>query len=90
MSDGKVNLAEKIGTHYMMFGVLLLDDDAGERISAIENEFKCSAERIAFHVLQLWVQGKGRKPVTWATLVDVLDELGLMALARDIRKVKLL
>lgn len=88
MAEGKVNLAKKIGADYMMFGVLLLEDDTGEQISAIENELKCNAERINFRVLQLWVQGKGRQPVTWATLVAVLQDIGLVKLAKDIEAVK--
>ena len=89
MADGKVNLAKKIGADYMMFGVLLLDDDSGEQITAIENEYKCNADRINFRVLQLWVQGKGRQPVTWATLVAVLQDTGLVKLSSDIEAIKI-
>lgn len=83
-----MNLAKKIGSDYMTFGVLLLEDD-GEQISAIENELKCNAEKINLRVLQLWVQGKGKQPVTWATLVTVLQDIGLLKLACDIETVKL-
>ena len=89
MADGKVNLAKKIGADYTMFGVLLLDDDTGEQITAIENEYKCNADRINFRVLQLWVQGKGKQPVTWATLVTVLQDIGLVKLANDIEAIKI-
>ena len=90
MADGcKVNVAKKVGADYMMFGILLLEDDAGEQISAIENQFKCNAERINFRVLQLWAQGKGRRPVTWATLVGVLQDIGLEKLASDIKTLKM-
>ena len=31
MTDGKVNLAKRIGADYTTFGVLVLDDDTGEQ-----------------------------------------------------------
>ena len=89
MADGKVNLAMKIGADYTTFGILLLDDATGDHITAIENEYKCNADRINLRVLQLWVQGKGRQPVTWATLVAVLQDTGLVKLANDIEAIKI-
>ena len=38
-------------------------------------------------VLLMWLQGKGRKPVTWTTLVDVLYDLGEATLADKIKAV---
>ena len=38
MAGGKVNLAEKIGVDYYKFGVLLLEDRDGDKISALEKE----------------------------------------------------
>lgn len=84
MAGRNVNLVEIIGDKYMMFGVLLLEDDTGNRITAFDDEFKCNAEKINFRVLKLWVEGKGRLPVTWATLVTVLKDIGLVRLAKDI------
>jgi hypothetical protein len=79
-----VNVAREVGAEYTRFGILLLKDDSGKQISAIENELKCNAEKINLRVLQLWIQGSGR-PVTWATLVDVLEDIELKKLASDIK-----
>ena len=46
MPTSKVNLAEKIGTDYYKFGTLLLEDDGGDRIDAMEKEFRGRAEDI--------------------------------------------
>ena len=83
MSEGKVNLAEKI-PDYWDFGVLLLDDHSGDQIAAIEKEQGKSTVDINRQILRLWVQGKGRQPVTWTTLVTVLQDIGLVTLAREI------
>ena len=83
MSGGKVNLAEKI-SNYWDFGVLLLEDDTGDRVTAIEKEQGKSTVDINRQILRLWVQGKGRQPVTWNTLVTVLQDIGLVTLAKEI------
>ena len=88
MPGGKVNLAEKIGVNYYEFGILLLEDDDGDQIAAIEKEQGKSASDINRQVFRLWLKGKGRQPVTWATLVAVLQDIGLAKLARDIEAVK--
>ena len=82
-----MNLAEKIGVNYYEFGILLLVDD-GDRIAAIEKEQGKSASDINREVFRLWLKGKGRQPVTWATLVAVLQDIELVKLARDIEAVK--
>jgi hypothetical protein len=87
MSGGKVNLADKIGVSYFKFGVLLLEDD-GDQIVAIEKEQMKKASDINLEILRLWLKGKGKQPVTWATLVTVLQDIGLDKLAKDIETVK--
>ena len=83
-----MNLAEKIGVNYCEFGILLLEDDYGDRIAAIEKEQGKSASDINLEVFRLWLKGKGKQPVTWATLVAVLQDIGLVKLASDIEAVK--
>ena len=84
-----MNLTEKIGVSYYEFGVQLLDDDDGDKIAAIEKELGKSALDINRQVFRLWLKGKGRQPVTWATLVAVLQDIGLARLAQDIAAAKL-
>ena len=88
MSGGKVNLAQAIGTKYTYFGVLLLEDDNGDRTDAIVNELDKRAEDINVKIFRLWVKGEGLQPVSWATLVGVLQDMGLDTLATDIEHAK--
>jgi len=39
-------------------------------------------------VLNEWLSGRGKHPVTWNTLVEVLFDVGLPALAAEISEVK--
>ena len=89
MPDGKMDLTEKIGTSYYKFGILLLEDDDGDQIAAIEKEQGKSASDINCQVFRLWLKGKGRQPATWATLVAVLQDIGLAKLAHIIETVKM-
>lgn len=89
LSDGtRVNLAKKIGHEYTSFGVLLLEDSDGMVVDSIEQQLNSNPERINNRIFQQWLQGKGREPVTWTTLVAVLREIGLRTLAKDIEGVK--
>ena len=74
----------EIGTKYMQFGALLLDDSTGARVRNLENQHQRDAERINQEILQEWLTGSGKKPVTWKTLVEVLRDIELSTLADDI------
>lgn len=85
--DGRVNLIEEIGFDFHTFGILLLEDNNGSKISAIENEMLNNAEKITYRIFTLWLNGKGKQPVTWSTLVSVLCNTGLKQLAKTIDRV---
>lgn len=89
MSGGKVSLLEKIGVQYHDFGVLLLMDADGDRITAIKKELMGNVSDINREILHQWLKGNGKQPVTWTTLVAVLQDIGLEKLAKDIEAVKM-
>ena len=83
-TKGNVNLAESIGVHYDVFGILLLEDAEGNLVSAMEEELGRNSTKINRRIFQLWLQGKGKRPVSWDTLVSVLKDTGLNKLASDV------
>ena len=87
-SGCKLNLAVEVGDHYFRFGTLLLEDTDGSRINAFESELLKNAEKINQRIFTLWLKGMGKKPVTWSTLIGVLQELGLDKLAKIITNAK--
>lgn len=87
MPTSTVNLAQKIGTDYYNFSILILEDD-GDRVEALQREFRERVEDINREVFCLWLKGNGRKPVSWSTLVSVLHDIGQTELASNIAKVK--
>ena len=77
----------EIATKYFEFGILLLEDSNGSRVRIIQHE-NHDVERINTTILQQWLTGRGKQPVTWATLVEVLRDIELHTLAHEIETVK--
>ena len=75
--DEKLDITQEIGIS-PKFGTLLLNDKHGTKMQNIGDENR------NYNILQHWIRGDGRKPVTWETLVEVLNEAGLQTLASDI------
>ena len=47
-----------------------------------------NAEQINTEILQEWLTGRGKQPVTWVTLVEALRDIELSSLAGDIEATK--
>ena len=46
------------------------------------------AEEINKEILEQWITGRGKHPVTWKTLTEVLRDIALTTLAEEIEAVK--
>ena len=76
-----INILQKIGGRYQQFGLKLLKDD-DDNIMA---EIKGDIASIKIEIITRWVNGKGM-PLTWESLAEVADSMGLTILAQDIRE----
>ena len=88
--ERRINVPQEVSTKYTQFGILLLEDTNGDRVCNMEHKHRGDAEQINMEILQEWVSGRGKQPVTWATLTEVLRDVELSVLARDIEEVTLL
>ena len=84
----RINIPQDISTNYYQFGILLLEDETGTRVRSIEHRCRGDSEQINMDILQQWIKREGKLPVTWGTLVEVLYDVELTSLARDIAAVK--
>ena len=50
----------------------------------MEHKHRGDVEQINMEILREWVNGRGKQPVSWATLTEVLRDVELSVLARDI------
>ena len=78
-------LREQIGTHCKDLGYLLLNDTKGEVTRTIIKNYGPDATDITSEIFRQWIEGKGM-PVEWATLIDVLKDIGLVELAREVEQ----
>ena len=78
----------EVGTKYVSFGAFLLNDSTGARVNIMAHKYLNDAELINIEILQQWLNERGKQPVTWAALVEVLRDIELSALAGDIEAVK--
>ena len=87
--DRRINIPQEISTKYHQFGILLLEDTNGARVRNMEHKHQRDAELISMEILQEWASGRGRKPVSWEILTEVLRDVELGQLASDIEAIKL-
>jgi len=74
---------------YRRFGILLLDERTEERIDSIAHKHNHDSEQTSMEILEEWIAGRGKHPVTWNTLIEVLYDIELSILAKEIEAVKL-
>ena len=84
VKDGHIDIAQEIGTDYEKFGTLLLEDKTGNKVNNIKASERDNSLLITVEILRQWLQGKGKEPVTWRTLVTCLRATGLNVLAENI------
>ena len=87
-SGSSIKIAQQIGEQYYLLGSLLLKDDMGELTSVIvkQHQHQHNVALINERILLQWLQGKGKKPVSWSTLINVLKTMGLSELAQLVQK----
>lgn len=83
--DKKIKILEQIGAKYREFGVLLLEDGNGAVVTYIAKQNHYNAVDVNNDILMRWLEDDGKKPVTWSTLISVLNDVGLKALAKTIK-----
>lgn len=81
----EVRIIQGIGVDYHTVGTNLLNDDDGAIMPTIKEDERGKTEAIITEVFRRWLAGKGRKPVSWGTLVHVLRNIAqLTSLADEI------
>ena len=84
----RINVPQEIGIKYYQFGLLLLEDKTGAKIDSIAHKHRDVPEQINMEILKEWTTGRGKHPVTWKTLVEVLHDIELSTLAGEIEALK--
>ena len=83
MKESFIDIAKKIATDYKLFGTQLLEDSDGSEVRIIEMKHQDPVD-ITVEILEKWLQGRGRMPITWQTFVQCLRDTDLNVLANNI------
>ena len=83
-----INITKQIGDEYKCFGIFLLQDLNGQKVKSIKSKHQSDSSQINAEIFEEWLAGKGKQPVTWATLVEVLRDTELYSLADVISTMK--
>ena len=59
----------------------------GHEIICIKRDHHFQTLDACFAMFREWIEGKGRKPTTWDTVIKVLEEAELNEIAEDLRDV---
>ena len=84
----RINIPQEIGVKYREFGLLLLEDHNGAKIRALVHKHTNDVNEINIEIIEEWVTGRGKHPVTWKTLIQVLRDIELSTLAGEIEAIK--
>ena len=85
-SGNVINIVQRIGAKYEWLGIHLLNDDTGSKTELIISSDPKSPTTIIRSILSSWLQGGTKEPVTWATFINVLKQIGLSELAKELGK----
>ena len=80
-----IDIIEKIGSKYFVFGVQLLNDEDGSYVRSVENELQRDSTAIICKILTEWSNGRrNAKSFEWCSLIETLKDIGLKSLASEI------
>ena len=83
------DLTQKIGSSFMKFGTLLLEDEDGNKMGSLCTQMVGrSCSDIGHEILRRWLGGEGKQPITWSTIVEVLNDVQLSQCAKEIKETK--
>ena len=74
----------RVGDRFETFGVLLLDDETGDKMAIMREKFMRDPERVTMEVLREWLAGKGVE-VSWESLIATLRKSKLKLMADQIQ-----
>ena len=79
-----MDLPLRVGDRFETFGVLLLDDETGDKMAIMREKFMRDPERVTMEVLKEWLAGKGVE-VSWESLIETLRKSKLKLMADQIQ-----
>lgn len=87
MPQGKrVEIIKALAPKWKEFGLLLDFDPTGSELDIIDRDHgKEGCVECCTFMFSLWLQGRGKQPATWETLLELLENFHRPPLVKQIR-----
>ena len=76
---------KKVSPGWYDLGVLMDFDDSGTKLDIIRESYHNNPVSCCRAMFQHWLNGNGRKPTSWRTLIELLEDSDQTVLAGEVR-----
>ena len=81
----KIKIIERVAPFWRRLGDQLDFDGGGSKLALIEAKHPMNPEACSRAMFQHWLNGNGVTPCSWRMLIELIDDLDEVVLARDIQ-----
>ena len=79
----KIEIIKTVAPRWNDVGILMDFDETGKKLEQIEKD-KHDVEPCCQTMFQYWLEGNGIKPVSWKTLLQILEDCNFKTLADQV------
>ena len=76
---------KKVSARWYDLGVLMDFDDSGTKLDIIRESYHNNPVTCCRAMFQYWLNGNGRKPTSWRTLIELLEDSDQEVFAGEVR-----
>ena len=80
----EIELPLRVRDKFEVFGVLLLNDENGDKMAVIKEDCRGISQKITMEILREWLAGKGME-VSWNSLITTLKKSKLPLMVEQIQ-----
>ena len=86
-SGKRVEIIKSIAPNWNRLGIHLDFDETGQTLNCIAKEHPFNPIDCCTQMMREWLEGRGRQPATWATLIDLLKDAEMNDLAQQVENI---
>ena len=84
-SREKIKIIKRLAPSWSTVGILLAFDDEGTQVETIDKKHRGDPVACCQAMFQHWLSGNGRKPLSWRTVIELLEDADQEVLAGEVR-----